>query len=358
LISTCRTSYKDVIWGENFKDYYELDGFDNFETEIAVKKYFEEYKIKANNPEKVLDYFKDPIYLRIFCEIKNKERENIVEVFIGEESIDDIFEDYIDICDREISKKFGLRLASKLIKKGLNKIGTFLWENNLRNIPIEDFQRLIGDEVNINWENSRTKALLDENLVLDKDWRSANEGEVLFFTYDRLAGFIIAKTFMELERKNFEKLIKSKSFANRFDRKDKNFHPLFDDILKSLCILTPRYFNKLYIHDLTKDQNLFGSSVNALFEINPTLISEASVQFIKKIFGLGDNPKAFLNHSLNTFFHVGHPLNIDFLSECMKQMVMAQRDFFWTEFLRESYILNLDDIINKIRDRFKEFRFR
>ena len=75
LITTCRDSYKEAIWeDEDPPNMAYTYGFDTYEVEQAVEKYFNEYKIKADLTAAPLTQFEHPIYLKIFCESKNRDR--------------------------------------------------------------------------------------------------------------------------------------------------------------------------------------------------------------------------------------------------------------------------------------------
>ena len=85
LITTCRNSYVDRIWDrKTTKELHYLYGFDDYETiNEAVKKYFTKYKIKADLPFASLEKFRDPIFLRIYCEIKNPNWKTLNEVSVN-----------------------------------------------------------------------------------------------------------------------------------------------------------------------------------------------------------------------------------------------------------------------------------
>jgi len=79
FITTCRTQYIDAIWeGEKPQSYSYTYGFNETNLEKAINKYFSYYRLKTDLTLAPLTQFKHPIYLRIFCEVKNPERKERV----------------------------------------------------------------------------------------------------------------------------------------------------------------------------------------------------------------------------------------------------------------------------------------
>jgi len=55
------------------------------------------------------------------------------------------------------------------------------------------------------------------------------------------------------------------------------------------------------------------------------------------LFSIPKNRKKLLQLFKDTVVHVGHPLNVIFLDKLLRNLPMAERDFSWTEFVRENY---------------------
>ena len=177
LITTCRTSYKEAIWKEvtpkefNWKKFtwenndslnlIYASGFDPYEeVEPAVKKYFKAYKIKADLTAATLAQFKHPIYLKIFCETKNRERETEVQVYVGEQTLFEVFEEYLSQCNRAVCDRLGLHPKTPIIQPALNKMAEYLWQHRKREIPFEELIQIAdGQSVNI-WIGRHQKRVL------------------------------------------------------------------------------------------------------------------------------------------------------------------------------------------------------
>ena len=84
--------------------------FDRYEeVEPAVEKYFNAYKIEADLTGAPLAQFAHPIYLKIFCETKNRERKIDVQVYVGEQTLFEVFDEYLEQCNEAVCNRLGLR---------------------------------------------------------------------------------------------------------------------------------------------------------------------------------------------------------------------------------------------------------
>jgi len=124
--------------------------------------------------------------------------------------------------------------------------------------------------IGIVWNRSFTKALLDEGLLIKRT--IFDKKEKVGFVYDLLGGYLIAKYLLEGKNANdIKNLVKSKDFEEKLLGDHTKCHPLFEDILRSVCVLLPEKFGK-HLHELTKNNRAVSFSVNSLFEIDLKLI--------------------------------------------------------------------------------------
>lgn len=107
VITTCRKSYAERVWEKiSTNEFHYLYGFDDYETiHDAVEKYFSKYQLKADLFFASLEKFRDPIFLKIFCEIKNPDwkTSNEVAVNIEEESTYDVFTEYLSQINKRVT---------------------------------------------------------------------------------------------------------------------------------------------------------------------------------------------------------------------------------------------------------------
>ena len=337
LVSTCRTSYREVIWPENDDpNIIPLYGFDSHNIESAIEKYFEYYKIQGDLTEASISQFEHPIYLRIFCESANPEREEEIQVYVGEETLNEIFDNFLVQANRRIVKRLGLHQSVELLIPSLEKVAEYLWEHKCRGVPINDFAMIIDGKAvkEIIWLASRSHAIESEVLLI---YRDRFEGvETVYLTHDLLAGYIIAQYLLQRADNYLQDFINSEEITSLLFSGDYlQLHPLHEDIRRSLAVLLP-IKTKNYLYELIDDETAFSISINALFEIPPHAINDNAVKLVIDLF---DNPeyRDFLFQRLSsTLGHINHPFNSQFLSDRLESLSMSERDLYWTEYVREN----------------------
>jgi hypothetical protein len=195
LMTTSRSSYEAQIWDPNDDDgRIHLQGFPDSRISEAVERYFRHFKIKADLTFDSIEQFRNPLYLRIFCEAINHERQIEKEVFVGRQYILGMFETFLDRRNESFSTRINKPTSSRLLQGLLRKFARQLWQNNARHLTFEETVRLLDgkspDDSDFNWHGSLTKALLNEELLINRDHYGG--GQTVAFTYDMLGGYLIA----------------------------------------------------------------------------------------------------------------------------------------------------------------------
>ncbi|UIR57793.1 hypothetical protein LZQ00_08225 [Sphingobacterium sp. SRCM116780] len=364
IFTTCRGSYADRIWDNTFKEeFHRIDGFGDFETiHEAVDKYFTKYKLKADLFFASIEKFADPIFLKIFCEIKNPnwKRSGEISVNIEEESSYDIFKEYLSQINRKVTRQNSIfRNNEDFIAVSLNKLANYLWVNNLRELTVVDFYSLIDENASYEKDRSKADVLLDEGLVINRDIR--NEIEYISFTYDVLAGYMIAENLID-NHTNLSYFKSNKFIRQVFLREGQ--HPLFEDVIAALCLLLPQLrgisfhqllygdwliklsdfrivkylpkFAKARLTDLIAYSDyVFDRSFQSLFVLPGRLVKTSDIDLVREVFLIdNDNKNLIFGLSLKTIGDANHPLNAIFFSELLSKLKMNERDITWTEYLR------------------------
>lgn len=337
LITTCRTTYKEAIWSNGKpKNIEYIFGFNAYEVEIAIEKYFSWYKIKADLTAAPLSQFQHPIYLKIFCESHNAERQEDKQIYIGYSTLFEVFDNYLKQCNGAICKRLHLYKKTPVVMKALDVISKYLWQQRSRQISLTKLVELLDSQPleEVNWEQSKTKAILDEGLLVCRDWHEGEE--VVYFSYDLLGGYLIARYLVQQNVNNIDTFIQSDKiltslFSDNFD----SLHPLHEDIGRSLAALLPVKSGK-YLHELTNNKKAFNFSITALFEILPNDVNQNCIDLISKLFTVPQYRKQILKLSEQTVGHVNHPLNASFWSKQLQLLPMQERDISWTEYILEN----------------------
>ena len=354
LITTCRRSYEETIWKDTTPKEYiwtkliwkDNDspnlvyayGFDPYEeVEPAVEKYFKAYKITANLTLASLTQFGHPIYLKIFCETKNSERKNEKQVYLGEETLFEVFEEYLAQCNEAVCARLGLRRGTPVVQPTLNKIAEHLWQNHSRNIPLEELVHITDHQPleGLNWLSSKTHAIESEGLLLIyRDWKDSIE--IMHFTYDLLGGYLIAKHLVEQAADDVQEFLNSKeTVALLFGEDYQTLHPLQEDICRCLAALLPGKTGK-FLHEISGNKKAFSLSIRALFEISPQDITEDCINLVTHLFEAPENRESFFKLAETTVGHPKHSFNASFWSERLSALSMPERDLSWTEYVQRN----------------------
>lgn len=350
LITNCRSTYRVALWGnknsDNFVDAY---GFHGANLQEALKKYFDHYKIKADITLAPLQQFEHPLYLKIFCETQNPDRQCDKEVYLGEQTLFSVFDQFLAKTNETISCRLSKPPSIPFVQRTLNELALKLWNENTRHLPLEEATKLFDDKSvhDLDWDNSITKALLDEGLLVTRDW--FEQGEVLSFTYDLLGGYLISNAiFQNIESKNLRSYINSKEFKDKLLSKDyQKLYPLHEDILRCFCAMLPQK-SEAHLYQLTKNKTAFSYSIDSLFEMDVNHIGNQQKELLKKLFKVRKNRQIFFKRARYNAFNLNHPLNIMFWDELMRQMSMSERDVSWTEYVRINSHEMREDIDNFI----------
>ncbi len=351
LITTCRRSYEETIWKEVnpkediipgkviWKDKDSLNlvyayGFDRYqEVEPAVEKYFNAYKIKADLTGAPLAQFEHPIYLKIFCETKNRERKTEVQVYVGEQTLFEVFDEYLEQCNKEICDRLNRHPKTLIVQPALNKMAAHLWQNRSREIPFDKLVHIVDGQSrqHLDWQSSKTCAMESEGLLVYRDWTGV--GEVMHFTYDLFGGYLIAKYLVEQAADDPQGfLCREEIEAVLFGKDRQILHPMHEDIVRCLAAFLPSATGH-FLHELSDHNKAISLSIHSLFEISPKDINEECIDLITHLFGFPENRESFFKLAETTIGHPNHPFNAQFWTERLTALSMSERDLSWTEYV-------------------------
>jgi len=339
LVTTCRDAYRALIWPKGIPvNALYAHGFASDELETAVARYFGAYKIVADITAASLEQFSHPIYLRIFCESVNPDRRAEKAIYIGEHTLFDVFAKYLDECSRRINTRLRRRPTPQFVNDALHRLAEALWVRHERSLPINDAIELIDrmppDDIE-DWTRSLTQAVESEGLLVIRNL--VKNVEDMSFTYDLLAGYLIADYLVEQARADpVAYFNQSSTLAALFGEDPAARHPLHEDIGRCVAALLPTRMRR-YLHDIVPceiNQTASNYSIRALFEIPPASISRECGAFITRLFQLPMNRRPFLDLARTTIGHPEHPLNINFWHAQLLSLSMQERDVSWTECIR------------------------
>ena len=374
----------------------EHTGFSNIDD---IYRYIEKQGILIPNTPILEPEFSTPLFLKIYCRaFKSKGGKQFLR---GSQSIEKIFDLYMDSISETINKNQQYRKGEKIVSKALKSFALQLFPNNLFGLQIDQARKIIKKEE----PNSNTGNLFNElinegvlfkdiipirhkilDFSIDKKVQN-NEEEyeyrkesVVRFTYERFSDYFIAKNLIEQEiykkPKRLRKFINQiKSFFHRilskeycldsenaklYFRKDSILGDMFfsnkyiglSGIKEILFIKIADKF-KVELYDIIEIQN----KEYMLEEfLKQSFLWRSSNSFTKRTFELLSQIKSihFFSHALQVLLKLSiksnHPWNADRLHRLLVDKTLAKRDRFWSTHVFFSYHYGEDLTIKNLID--------
>ncbi len=227
LVCTLRPEFVDDALPDGthrveIKDYGE-------ETIEAIREHFRYWKIDATDAS-LPGFLSHPLTLRLFCEVTNPTRKQVVGIGATPGSLSVLFERYlrrVGVRVVELAPRTH-RFYAQDVNTAIATIANKLWESRSRSIEVAELRSILGDAQRP-WDQSLVRALEHEGVLL----RMPSDGSDTFVpVYDLLGGHIIANALLAKHGQgSFETSIKDSStttlLAGSYDVR----HPLADDVL-------------------------------------------------------------------------------------------------------------------------------
>lgn len=325
----------DHLWLRGFKqDVYE-----------AVRNYFEHYRIDPSDADLPWQLLNHPLNLRMFCEVTNPAREQVVGVESMPTSLTSLFERNVEqvaarICD--LSPRSG-RYFEPDIRSALSRIGLALWDAKARSIDKDELRKLLNDDGRA-WDQSIVRALEHDGILIRVPDNMPNAGQVSV-VYDALAGHIVADALLEeFKGDAFENWLREDDTVTSFSTAFKDRHPLATDIVNGLLGLAPRRRHRRQLWPLLQEplrtQALHEASWLEACYLDSETLSELATLVPKKPLQRHD----LLDRLWITRAARNHPLDAQFLDSTLRAMSIRDRDMRWTEWVRRRYDDVLEDL--------------
>ncbi|HEX8360980.1 MAG TPA: hypothetical protein VF613_12770, partial [Longimicrobium sp.] len=329
VVTTCRPSYVPSVWGGTPDHAVETRGFSPAEVPQALRRYFARYRLVVDMTLVPLEQFRNPLYLKIFCESENPRRGAPKEVFLGTQTLFRVLARYVARASESVCGRVDERPVATFVEAALTPLCEALWRSRRRTLGFEEARALL-DGNSPGWERSVTHALLDEGLLVHRDM-SEQEGEQLGFTYDLLGGFLIARWLLsKVDRASVREFVEDGSLLAALSSPElSERHPLHEDILRGIAAAMPEAVGE-HLFAVAGDPALRGAGVGALFEMDPQWITEGALGVVADAFAEPENRLPLLHYLPLTAFSPAHPLNMRFWDPLLRALPMRDRDLSWT----------------------------
>lgn len=343
FITTYRASYEKEIFPQNYftvdaQNYYKRIFVSGYDINIneAIDKYSNYYEVIISRFSSAIKIFRnEPVCLRLFFEAHRRQTVELIH-----DSVIYAFEEYLSNCINNICNLLGTKFGKEYVKTLLNKLILYLWEHDSNGIPLKDLS---------DFKEPELEAFNHEDILLYRDFREVEE---FCFTYDLIAGYLIASHLLDDIRTNDEMVTQADS--DLFKRKlTEKGNPLFDVITNCYILLASRKFGiscciylpfpNEYIIDA-----IYGSSKDSIdkgFNVISPWIEEKFT----------NNPLSFFTKIIDVALEPDNKLNFIFSSHLLTKLTLPIKDLTWTEYIRSPYRngKRIDQLIKGLENRSK-----
>ena len=325
FITTYRASYENEIFPQNYftvdaLNYYKRIFVSGYDINIreAIDKYSRHYEVTIRRHSSAIKIFRnEPVCLRLFFEAHKKQTVELIH-----DSVLYAFDEYIDNCVKNICNLLEIKYRNARVKTLLNKLILYLWEHDCNGIPIKDLSDFTEPEL---------EAFNHEDILLYRDLR---EDEEFCFTYDLIAGYLIASHLLG-DIRTIDEMV-TQADSDQFKKKlAERGNPLFDVITECYILLASRKFGiscctylpfpNEYIIDA-----IYGASKDSIdkgFNVIAPWIEEKFT----------NNPLSLFAKFVDVALEPDNKLNFFFSSKLLRNLSLTERDLTWTEYVRSPY---------------------
>lgn len=342
LITTSRESYVKEIFDKTsyteVRNNYYISGFYKYNLNLVLKKYFDKYRIQIKNRDFDKDLFKNPLFLKIFCDVHKGTSLSLYPTNIYE-----TIEKYYALLIERVAAVFGDRnpIAKDIISKRIKKFSLRIWQNNSRYVGYpQEFVEIFDPNYTISTgsEPVISERVLDEGIFVKRE--IIDKREVVEFTFDLLGGFSIAM-YLIFSDGNVKKIIeraRNNDFWDKLINQETNefVHPLAEDILKNVIYLFTKKTGKQLYEIVKKDIVFkFQASMLEILHLTPESRKGLVEHFISE-----EQFRPFLKNLFETvIFNISDKNDyndVDLLELTLKVLSLAEIDLFWTESIRKN----------------------
>lgn len=328
LVVTLRNEFAQMCLPEDFPQV-EHNGFQE-DPQTAIDKYFEYYKIDATDADLPIEFLQHPLTLRIFCEVANSRREQIVGVEALPNSLSSLFDAHFDKVAARIAElsPAAHRIYQEEVQDALLAIASLLWEGNTRSVEFQVARRAVRDQ---GWDVSLIKALESEGVLVRTT--SAEGGQGIAFSYDLMAGHMMARHLFG--KPDLAQWLQNDEGRAQFQFGESGSHTFAFDVFRALVGLYPQRPSRRQLWQDLSDERLLMNALLLTAQSDPRHISRETVERFARAM---QESKRFAQIAFKRLRHtraaLAHPFDMDFLHGVLLTIPNTQRDLFWSEWVR------------------------
>lgn len=331
LIVTLRNEFAQMCLPEEFHQV-EHNGFQE-DPQAAINKYFEHYKIDAADADLPTEFLQHPLTLRIFCEVANPRRQNVVGVEALPSSLASLFEAHFNKVAERVADLSPAthRIYQDEVQAALLVIAKLLWEDNARSVEIRTARTAVHDADL--WDASVIRALESEGVLVRTTFGEGGQG--IAFAYDLMAGHLMASHL--LAKPALAQWLQSDEGRTKLQFRNPESHTFASDVFQALVGLYPQRLRGRQLWQDLVDQNLVMNALLLTVQSDPKYIGRETVERFAHAMNESNRfAQLAFKRLWGTRAARAHPYDMDFLHAVLLAMPNTQRDLFWSEWVRES----------------------
>lgn len=310
------------------------------EVHDIVNAYFEHYLINASGAWLPTGMFRNPLFVRMYCEAANPLRQNPVGVEALPTSLIGVFELYRDgVIHRLADDPARVSIPADQIKRRLAAFAWEMWTRGVRKLPSDDAKTIL-DAGETDWDESLFRRLEEEGVLFCEEVDGSDDTEtgVLF---DRFAGYLITDALLRrmIYAEVEERLAEKSLWASLLGE---DSYSLGEDVVVSLISLVPRRFSGHHLWRLAPDEHrswVLAQELNSESEfLDDATVDELTTLFVawnwKTLGPRGHGGQHPFDRLWEVRSSPAHRLNAEFLDRALRLLPLPERDRRWTEWVR------------------------
>ena len=312
------------------------------EVNDLVDAYFEHYLINPAGAWLPTGMFHNPLFVRIYCEAANPQRQHPVGVEALPTSLVGVFELYLDrVVKRLAEDPARVAIPSDQIKRRLTSLALELWTHGTRWLPYDE-ARAILDVGETNWDESLLRRLEEEDVLFREEIDGGDHTQVGIL-FDRLAGYLVADGL--LVRMPDSEVAERFSEASLWESLlGEERRPFGDDVAVNMVGLVPRRFRGHHLWRFAPNERRPWALAQELHS-ESEFLDDHTVDELETLIVGWTWPQSGRRHPFDRLWEVRasptHRLNADFLDRVLRRLPLPERDRRWTEWVR----LRIGDLI-------------
>ena len=333
LVMSIRSTYIKAIFREEKADGILMlthRGFENRSFD-AIKLFFKNSNITLPSVPLLLPEFKNPLFLRMFCDGLHKN--GLTKIDEGIQGISSVINLFIEGVEKDLSSpgKKNYMPELHIVRKAVNALIDYQVEHLDTEVPLDKALELTDGVRTDKFGNGELLYELVSYGVLTRNMRYRGDDkyeEVVYLSYERFNDFLTAERLLE-KTENIETSIRRMLGEGR-----RLWY--YAGIIEALSIIIPEKMGKeiyeVLIEYRDEDEVVDGVLKSLLWRKKST-IGKKLVDYFNNVITSEQRYWSFLNVLIQVGPTAGHYFNAEFLHRNLMEWEMAKRDSQWSTIL-------------------------